>query len=93
MSGVGSLTVAGDGALFLLGENNTYQGGTTVDSGATLVYRWNEGANNDSIPGGQASVALVGTGKVEPEGSYFGADTLIWDGAQTTCGAPAPATG
>ena len=79
VTGSAGLTVSGGGTLLLLGLNDTYSGATTVD-GSTLVYRWNNGATNSSIPGGPSNVQTENGGQVYSELAYFGANSLIWNG-------------
>ena len=62
LSGNGGLVVMGNGTLLLSGTDNTYGGGTAVDSGTLIV------ASDDALPDG-SSLTVGGAGPCFPAGS------------------------
>lgn len=78
ISGTGSVTVTGDGSMTLLGCN-TYSGGTTVDSDATLI------GNSHSLQGAiEDNGTLIFDQKFN--GAFNGTITGIGDLIKTGCG-------
>ena len=73
------MDVSGGGTLLLLAGDNSYGGDTSVDSGNILVYRWDGLSGNYSIP---TSGTIAGSGSVESESTYFGANALFWNAPQ-----------
>ncbi len=74
--------VGGSGLLFLLGDD-TYTGTTTIDTGASLIYRWNGRNGEYSIPGGYGTAVVQTGATLKSEYAYFTVvdpNAYIWNG-------------
>ncbi len=75
--------VGGSGLLFLLGDD-TWTGTTTIDTGASLIYRWNGRNGEYSIPGGYGTAVVQTGATLKSEYAYLtqinDPNAYIWNG-------------
>ncbi|WPX40938.1 hypothetical protein QET93_002315 [Akkermansia sp. N21116] len=71
VAGTANLTIAGGGEVVLSGANDDYQGGITIESGATLTAT---GDNNKTLGGDNAVVTLQDESKLVFGGTTMNAD-------------------
>ncbi len=72
ITGAGGLTATGTGVTFLLGTGNTYGGGTTINSGASLQIGDPGGTSPGSLPGNVANNGTINFKPVNTSFTYSG---------------------